>query len=101
MYRDNFSLSTGSKKSLAELGKNIKYSRMVRRMTQKRLCNEACIARSTLQLIEKGCPGVAIGNYAKILEAMGMENHLLRVASYDNTGIKAITDEILGRRRVR
>ena len=48
----------------------------------------AGISRSTLWLIEKGDPGVAIGSYVQVLFVLGLERDLDKVA----------TDDILGRK---
>lgn len=50
-----------TKEALILLGKQIRLARKARRMTEGELAERAGIARSTLQLIEKGDPKVDIG----------------------------------------
>ena len=50
-----------SEEALALLGKQIRFARKGRRMSEKDLSDRIGIARSTLQRIEKGDPLVAIG----------------------------------------
>lgn len=97
----NYTLSTAAQKSLAELGKNISHSRILRCLTQQRLCKQAGIARSTLQEIEKGSAKVSMGNYIKVLESMGMEGHLSRIAVHDKVWLARLAEELGGRKRVR
>lgn len=67
-------------------------------MTQKRLSENAQISRSTLQQIENGCPNVAIGNYAKVLEVMGLQNHFSRVALNDVAWASSVMQEVRRKR---
>lgn len=73
---------------LKGLGENIKLARKRRRLTGAQVAKQAGIARSTLQLIEKGTPGVAISAYLQVLFVLGLENDLLLVAANDPLGRK-------------
>lgn len=55
------SYSRLTKEALLLLGKQIKLARVSRRMSEIELASRAGIARSTLQKIEQGNPGVEIG----------------------------------------
>ncbi|MCY4151693.1 MAG: helix-turn-helix transcriptional regulator [Aestuariivita sp.] len=55
------SYSRLTKEALMLLGKQIKLARKRRRMSEYDLAARVGIARSTLQLIEKGNPSVAVG----------------------------------------
>jgi hypothetical protein len=46
------------------------------------------MARSTLGLIEKGSPGVAMSAYLQVLFVLGLENDLQQVAADDPLGRK-------------
>jgi transcriptional regulator with XRE-family HTH domain len=50
-----------TKEALTLLGAQVRLARKQRRMTERELAERAGIARSTLQLIEKGDPRVEIG----------------------------------------
>lgn len=77
-----------AEKVLKELGENIKLARKRRRLTTMQAAERAGIARSTLQLIEKGAPGVAMSAYLQVLFVLGLEKDLLLVAANDPLGRK-------------
>ena len=77
-----------AEKILKELGENIKLARKRRRLTGMQIAERAGIARSTLQLIEKGSPGVAMSAYLQVLFVLGLEKDMLQVAANDPLGRK-------------
>lgn len=48
------------------------------------MAERASISRTTLNKIEKGHPGVALGHYATVLFVLGMVEHLAGVADVRN-----------------
>lgn len=76
------------KKILYELGENIKLARLRRRLSAGQVSERAGISRSTLWLIEKGSPKVAMGSYFMVLFVLGLEKDLLKVAGDDLLGRK-------------
>ncbi len=81
-------LLPGPEKILTELGVNLKLARKRRKLTRNLVAERAGIARSTLQLIEDGNPGVAMSRYLQVLFVLGLEKDLLRVAADDLLGRK-------------
>jgi transcriptional regulator with XRE-family HTH domain len=81
-------LLPGPEKILTELGVNLKLARKRRKLTRNLVAERAGIARSTLQLIEDGNPGVAMSRYLQVLFVLGLEKDLLRVAADDLPGRK-------------
>lgn len=75
-------------RKLQEMGKNLRLARLRRRLSAEQLALRAGISRSTLWMIEKGSPGVAIGAYAQVLFVLGLDNDLLAVGSDDELGRK-------------
>lgn len=73
---------------MKELGENIKLARKRRKLSEMQVAERADIARSTLQLIEKGEPGVAMSAYLQVLFVLGLEKDLLKVAADDPLGRK-------------
>lgn len=73
---------------LQELGSNLKLARKRRRLTRQQVAERADIARSTLQLIEQGAPGVAMSSYLQVLFVLGLEKDLQNVAAADPLGRK-------------
>jgi transcriptional regulator with XRE-family HTH domain len=77
-----------AEKILGELGENIKLARKRRKLSEIQVAERADIARSTLQLIEKGVPGVAMSAYLQVLFVLGLEKDLLKLAADDPLGRK-------------
>ncbi|MFM2018798.1 MAG: hypothetical protein RL007_2454 [Bacteroidota bacterium] len=75
-------------RKLQEMGKNLRLARLRRRLSAEQLALRAGISRSTLWMIEKGSPAVAIGAYAQVLFVLGLDNDLLAVGSDDELGRK-------------
>jgi transcriptional regulator with XRE-family HTH domain len=74
---------------LSNMGQQIKYARLRRKITAELVAERAGISRATLSAIEKGSPSVAIGCYAAVLHALNyMDKDLLLVAKDDELGRK-------------
>lgn len=75
-------------KIMTTLGENIKMARLRRRLTAEQVAERAGISRRTLVSVEKGSPGVAMGNYLQVLFVMGLADDFLKIASDDILGRK-------------
>jgi DNA-binding XRE family transcriptional regulator len=73
---------------MAGLGENIKKARLRRAYSSETLAQRAGIARKTLYRVERGDPAVALGIYARVLQALRLENDLGSVAADDVLGRK-------------
>lgn len=74
---------------LEQMGLQIKYARLRRKLSAELVAERAGISRATLCAIEKGAPSVAIGCYAAVLHALNyMEKDFLLVAKDDELGRK-------------
>jgi hypothetical protein len=71
-------------RALRKLGHDIRDARRRRRIPAEIAAQRASISRTTLVKIEKGEPGVAIGNYAIVLFVLGLTERLAELA--DPTG---------------
>lgn len=71
------------------LGENIRTARLKRRLPQSLVAERAGISVNTLSKLENGDPGIAIGNVAAVLQALGFESPLasLADAGEDETGL--------------
>lgn len=87
------------RKSLGQLGADIRDARRRRRLPMAVVAERAFTSRSTLQRIEEGDPAVSIGIYAAVLQALGLLDGLARLASpsVDTVG-QALAAETLPRR---
>lgn len=78
-----------TEKILEQMGLQIKYARLRRKLTSELVSERAGISRATLVSIEKGSPSVAMGCYAAVLHALNyMDKDLLLVAKDDELGRK-------------
>lgn len=73
---------------LAGLGDNIHKARLRRSDSLETVAERAGITRKTLYRVEKGDPAVALGIYARVLQALRLEADLALVA----------VDDVLGRK---
>lgn len=74
-------------RSIAELGQNIKQARLSRRFSIAELATRADVSERTLMRLEKGDPGVGIGNLASVLAALGEPGALAEVMSPENDAV--------------
>jgi len=75
-------------KIMTTLGENIKLARLRRKLTAEQVAERAGISRRTLVSVEKGLPGVAMGNYLQVLFVLGLAADFLKIASDDILGRK-------------
>lgn len=87
------------KRALIKLGQDIRNARKRRRIQIELMAERAMVARSTINKIEKGDPGVSMGVYATVLFILGMLDRLSDIAdiSYDKVGLD-LEDETLPQR---
>ena len=73
---------------LAGLGGNIKKARLRRAYSSETVAQRVGITRKTLYRVERGDPAVALGIYARVLQALRLESDLGLIASDDVLGRK-------------
>jgi transcriptional regulator with XRE-family HTH domain len=76
------------KDALSQMGEQIKLARKRRKLTAVQVAERADISRSTLSLIEKGEPSVAMGAYFNVLRVLGLQDDFLKLAADDTFGRK-------------
>lgn len=86
-------------RAIAKLGADVRDARRRRRVTMALLAERACISRTTLAHIERGDPGVSLGNYARAMFALGLIDRVADLADprHDEVGL-AIDRERLPQR---
>ena len=92
-------LMPSAQKVLEVFGENIKLARLRRKLSAEQVAERANISRSTLWLVEKGTPGVAIGTYIQVLFVLGLEKDILSVAGDDLLGRKLQDAKLLTPKR--
>ncbi len=88
-------------KALKTLGINIKEARIKRRLTMKLVAERAGIKTDTLSNVEKGCPTVSIGIYAKVLFVLGLVDNIYELANPDKDEVGKIMESENLPKRVR
>lgn len=89
MAKKSIILLPETMKYLEQMGMQIKYARLRRKLTAELVAERAGISRATLCAIEKGAPSVAIGCYAAVLHALNyMDKDILLIAKDDELGRK-------------
>mgnify|MGYP001661339397 FL=1 len=87
---------------LEQMGLQIKYARLRRKISAEIVAERAGISRATLCAIENGSPSVAMGCYAAVLHALNyMDKDLLLVAKDDELGRKLQDLDLHVQKRVR
>jgi transcriptional regulator with XRE-family HTH domain len=78
------------RRALSKLGRDMRDARLRRRIPVAVVAERASISRTTLNKVEKGDPGVALGIYATVLFVLGMADRLADVADakHDATGLQ-------------
>ena len=72
---------------LKNMGEQIRFARLRRKLSMELIAERAGISRQTVGAVEKGSPSVSIGILANVLLALGLHEDILLIAK----------DEILGR----
>lgn len=87
------------RRALRKLGQDIRDARLRRRIPTTVMAERASISRTTLNKVEKGDPGVALGNYANVLFVLGLAERLSDLADVrtDTLGL-ALEEERLPQR---
>ena len=77
-------------RALRKLGQDIRDARRRRRIPTTVMAERASISRTTLNKVEKGDPGVALGNYANVLFVLGLTERLSGLADVrtDDLGLE-------------
>ena len=86
---------------LEQMGTQIKYARLRRKLSADLVAERAGISRMTLISIEKGAPSVAIGCYAAVLHALNyMDKDMMLEAKDDELGHKLQHLELQVKKRI-
>ena len=73
---------------LEAMGGNLKLARLRRKFSAETVAQRAGISRKTMYRVEQGDPAVALGIYARVMQALGLEHDLSLLAADDLVGRK-------------
>lgn len=95
--------SIAVRRALVKLGSDLREARLRRSLPADVVASRAFTTRPTLRRIEAGDPGVGIGIYAAVLQAMGMLDGLgvLADPGSDKTGQLLSADALPKRARIK
>ena len=94
MGRSKVTLLPQQQKRLREMGEQIKLARLRRQLPIELVAERAGISRQSVSSVENGSPSVAMGIYANVLLALGLQGDLLLIAKDDVLG-RTIQDQNL------
>ena len=86
MGRKKVVLLPQTEEILKKMGEQIKFARLRRKLSVELVAERAGVSRATIWAVEKGAPSVAMGIYASVLLAIGMQEDLLLIAKDDVLG---------------
>ncbi len=92
-HRRDMKLPIPVKQALHRLGRDIRDARLRRRIATSVMAERASISRTTLSKIEKGHPGVSLGNYATVLFVLGLSDRLATLADVTTDSVGLELDE--------
>ncbi len=84
---------------LEQVGANLELARLRRQDSAKTIAERAGISRKTLYRAERGDPAVSLGIYARVLQALRLEQDLAKLAADDELGRKLQDAGLVTRRR--
>ncbi len=97
--KKHFPISVRS--GLKKLGESLKKARLRRRLKMETIAERAGISRATLDKIQKGDPGVSMGNYAAVIFALGLGIKWMSLADISKDKVGQSLDEERIPRRAR
>jgi transcriptional regulator with XRE-family HTH domain len=86
-------LSVSVRTGLKRLGADLKNARLRRRLRMVTVAERSGISRETLAKIQKGDPGVSMGNYASVIFSIGLGTQWMKLAEIANDKTGQTLDE--------
>lgn len=86
-------LSISLRRGLKNLGESLKKARIRRRLKMVTVADRAGVSRETLAKIQRGDPGVSMGNYAAVIFALGLGTEWMNLADITEDRVGQMLDE--------
>lgn len=84
---------------LQEMGSQIRLARLRRNITSQEMAQRTTLGRNTITKIEAGDESVSMGNYFRVLIALGLDKDILCLAKDDELGRKLQDIKLLPKKR--
>jgi transcriptional regulator with XRE-family HTH domain len=99
MSRKTPSLLPRISRPLESFGSRLKMARLRRKYSSEAVAQRVGIARKTLSRVEQGDPAVALGIYARVMQALRLEDDFATLAADDPLGRKLQDASLTPKRR--